>query len=146
MSLAFWGCYKILDEGHNMPHYVYPSRNMLYKDLKRTFLWSNIKEEVLDYVTNCLTYYRAPKPYSSFTTLGNPWVEVGLSLHGLSSRLTTHPVEEQCDLGHRGSTHEDGSLLSHEKHMHLRPIGPSLPRGGSSIAWCSELYSVGPRY
>jgi len=29
---------KILDEGHNTPHYVQPNGNKLYKDLKQT-LW-----------------------------------------------------------------------------------------------------------
>ena len=86
----------------------------------------------------------ARKAYKTITTLGNPQVEVGLSLHGLCSRLTTHPEEEKCNLDHRGWTHEDGSLHSHEKHMNLRPNDPTLPTGDGPIAWCAELYSVRP--
>ena len=43
---------KILDEGHNTPHSVYPRVNKLDKDLKQTFWWSNMKKEVADYVAN----------------------------------------------------------------------------------------------
>jgi len=47
---------KILDEGHNTPHSVHLGGNKLYKDLKRTFWWGNMKQEVADYVAKCLTY------------------------------------------------------------------------------------------
>ena len=46
---------KILDKGYNTPHSVHPRGNELYKDLKRTFWWSNIKQEVAEYVAKCLT-------------------------------------------------------------------------------------------
>ena len=49
---------KILDEGHNTPHSVHPGGNKLYKDLRQTFLWSNMKQEVVDYVAKCLTCQR----------------------------------------------------------------------------------------
>jgi len=49
---------KILDEGHNTPHSVHPGRNKLYKDLRQTFWWSNMKQEVVDYVAKCQTYQR----------------------------------------------------------------------------------------
>ena len=45
---------KILNEGHNIPHSVYPGGNKLYKDLKWTFWWSNMKKELADYVDKCL--------------------------------------------------------------------------------------------
>ena len=48
---------KILNEGHNTSHSVHRGGNKLYKDLKQTFWW-NIKEEVADYVTKCLTCQR----------------------------------------------------------------------------------------
>jgi len=34
---------KILAEGHNTPHLVHPGGNKLYKDLKQTLWWSNMK-------------------------------------------------------------------------------------------------------
>ena len=49
---------KILDEGHNTPHSVHLGRNKLYEDLRQTFWWSNMKQEVADYVIKCLIYHR----------------------------------------------------------------------------------------
>jgi len=47
---------KILDEGHNIPYLVHQWGNKLYKDLKQTFWWRNMKQEVADYVAKCLTF------------------------------------------------------------------------------------------
>jgi len=49
---------KILDEGHNTPCSLHPGENKPYKDLKQTFWWSNMKKEVVDYMTKCLTCQR----------------------------------------------------------------------------------------
>jgi len=46
---------KILDEGHNTSHSIHPGGNKFYKDLKQTFCWSNMKQEVAEYVVKCLT-------------------------------------------------------------------------------------------
>ena len=43
---------KILDEGHNTLHSVHPGGNQLYYDLKQIFWWSNIKQEVANYVAS----------------------------------------------------------------------------------------------
>jgi len=83
-----------------------------------------------------------PKACGTLTTLGNSRVKMGFGLHGFCSRLTTHPEEEQHNSSYCGLTHEDGSLHSHEKHMDIRSVGTSLPGGDSSIAWCTELYSL----
>jgi len=71
---------------------------------------------------------------------------MGFGIHGLCSRLTTDPEDEQRDMGYHGSTYEDGSLHNHEKHVDIGLARPSLPGGDSSIAWCVELYNVRPRY
>jgi len=34
---------KLLDDGHNTPHSMHPGGNNLYKDLKQTLWWSNMK-------------------------------------------------------------------------------------------------------
>ena len=49
---------KILDKRHYTPHSVHPGVNKLYKNLKQTFWWSNMKKEVVDYVAKCLTCQR----------------------------------------------------------------------------------------
>jgi len=47
---------RILDEGYNTPHSVHPRGNKLWKNLKQIFWWSNITQEVADYVAKYLTY------------------------------------------------------------------------------------------
>jgi len=49
---------KIMDERHNTLHSVHPGGNKLYKDLKQTLWWNNMKQEVADYVAKCLTCQR----------------------------------------------------------------------------------------
>jgi len=46
---------KILDKGHNAPHSLHPGGNKLYRELRQTFWWSNMKQKVADYVAKCLT-------------------------------------------------------------------------------------------
>ena len=67
---------------------------------------------------------------------------MGFDVHGLCNTITTHSEEEQRDMDHSGSTYQDGSLHSHEKHMDIGLAGPSLSGGDSLVAWCVELYSV----
>jgi len=47
---------KILDEAIILYILCYPGGNKLYKDLKQTFWWNNMKQEVADYMVKCLTY------------------------------------------------------------------------------------------
>ena len=49
---------KILDEGHNTQHSIHPGGNKLCKDLKQRFWWSNMKQEVVDYIAKYLTCQR----------------------------------------------------------------------------------------
>jgi len=46
---------RILDEGHNTHYSVHHGGNKLYKDLKQTFWWGNMKQEIAEYVARCLT-------------------------------------------------------------------------------------------
>ncbi|XP_057249962.1 uncharacterized protein LOC130591075 [Beta vulgaris subsp. vulgaris] len=49
---------RILEEAHNNPFSVHPGGKKLYKDLKQTFWWSNMKQEVAEFVSRCLTCQR----------------------------------------------------------------------------------------
>ncbi|XP_074292398.1 uncharacterized protein LOC141619268 [Silene latifolia] len=49
---------KILTEAHATPYSVHPGGDKLYKDLKKTFWWPNMKKEVAEFVSRCLTYQR----------------------------------------------------------------------------------------
>ncbi|XP_074315083.1 uncharacterized protein LOC141651264 [Silene latifolia] len=49
---------KILTEAHATPYSVHPGGDKLYKDLKKTFWWPNMKREVAEFVARCLTCQR----------------------------------------------------------------------------------------
>ncbi|XP_074283690.1 uncharacterized protein LOC141608227 [Silene latifolia] len=46
---------KILTEAHATPYSVHPGGDKLYKDLKKTFWWPNMKKEVAEFVSRYLT-------------------------------------------------------------------------------------------
>lgn len=46
---------KLMEEAHNSPYSMHPGGDKLYKDLKKTFWWSNMKKEVAEFVAKCLT-------------------------------------------------------------------------------------------
>ena len=46
---------RILEEAHNSPYSVHPGGDKLYKDLKKTFWWPNMKKDVAEFVARCLT-------------------------------------------------------------------------------------------
>ncbi|XP_074304823.1 uncharacterized protein LOC141639644 [Silene latifolia] len=49
---------KILTEAHATPYSIHPGGDKLYKDLKKTFWWPNMKKEVAEFVSRCLTCQR----------------------------------------------------------------------------------------
>ncbi|XP_074293039.1 uncharacterized protein LOC141619934 [Silene latifolia] len=49
---------KIITEAHATPYSVHPGGDKLYKDLKKTFWWPNMKKEVAELVARCLTCQR----------------------------------------------------------------------------------------
>ena len=63
---------KILDEGQNTPHLIHHGGNKLYKDLKQVFWWSNMKQEVVDYMAKCLTCQRVKIEHQQPTGLLQP--------------------------------------------------------------------------
>ena len=46
---------KILEEAHSTPYSVHPGEVKLYKDLRQHFWWVNMKREVAEFVSKCLT-------------------------------------------------------------------------------------------
>jgi hypothetical protein len=45
---------EILREAHNTPYAVHPGSTKMYKDLKQSLWWPNMKREVADFVAKCL--------------------------------------------------------------------------------------------
>ena len=46
---------KILKEAHNTSYTVHPGSTKMYRDLKGTFWWNNMKRKIAQYVAQCLT-------------------------------------------------------------------------------------------
>ena len=46
---------KIMKEAHSMPYTVHPGSTKMYQDLRNTFWWTNMKREMAEYVSQCLT-------------------------------------------------------------------------------------------
>ena len=46
---------KIMKEAHSMPYTAHPSCTKMYQDLRNTFWWTNMKREVAEYISQCLT-------------------------------------------------------------------------------------------
>ena len=44
----------ILRESHSSAYSVHPGASKMYKDLRRNYWWSNMKQEVVEYVSRCL--------------------------------------------------------------------------------------------
>jgi len=49
----------LLEEGHKSRLSIHPGMTKMYKDLKATFLWTNMKTYVDDYVASCLVCQKA---------------------------------------------------------------------------------------
>ena len=45
---------RVMKEAHSTPYSVHPGGDKLYKDLKKTFWWPNMKREVAEFVAKCL--------------------------------------------------------------------------------------------
>lgn len=46
---------EILVEAHGVTNTVHPNSTKMYKDLKETYWWSNMKKDVTKFVARCLT-------------------------------------------------------------------------------------------
>ena len=46
---------QILREAHSSLYTAHPGSTKMYQDLKGTYWWPNMKNEVADYVAHCLT-------------------------------------------------------------------------------------------
>ena len=46
---------KILDEAHNSKLSIHPESNKMYHDLRHLYWWSNMKQDITKYVTECDT-------------------------------------------------------------------------------------------
>jgi len=87
---------KILDEGHNTQHSVHPGENKQYQDLKQTFWWSNMKQQVADFVAKCLTCQRVKIEHQRPRDFYSRWMSLsgnGTLCPWICHRVGTDPKE-----------------------------------------------------
>lgn len=46
---------QIMSEAHETPYSVHPGATKMYKDLRENYWWPNMKNEIADFVSKCLT-------------------------------------------------------------------------------------------
>ncbi|XP_058070929.1 uncharacterized protein LOC131219964 [Magnolia sinica] len=47
---------EVLNAAHNSKLAMYPGSTKMYQDLRRNYWWDNMKKEIAEYVSQCLTY------------------------------------------------------------------------------------------
>jgi hypothetical protein len=50
--------FKIMDEAHCSRYSIHPGMNKMYQDLKKSFWWTRMKQEIAKYVAGCDTCQR----------------------------------------------------------------------------------------
>lgn len=46
---------ELMEEAHNMPFSLHPGSTKMYKDFKKHYWWHNMKREIAQFVSQCLT-------------------------------------------------------------------------------------------
>ena len=46
---------EIMEEAHCTPYSVHPSSTKMYRDIRETYWWNNMKREIAQFVEQCLT-------------------------------------------------------------------------------------------
>ena len=63
---------KILYEGHNIVFTMHPGSNKMYQDMKRSYWWQGMKNDISDYVAKCLTCQQVKVEHQVPSGLLNP--------------------------------------------------------------------------
>ncbi|GJS86688.1 putative reverse transcriptase domain-containing protein [Tanacetum coccineum] len=63
----------IMDEAHKSKYSIHPGADKMYYDLRDKYWWPGMKNDIVEYVTKCLTCLKLPKTSSGHDTI---WVIV----------------------------------------------------------------------
>ena len=66
---------------------------------------------------------RTPTFSRIVTAVERPYMEVEFGIYKFHGRSASNPEKKQCDMGSRGSTHQNGALHSHAKHLDIGSTG-----------------------
>nr|GEV93038.1 putative reverse transcriptase domain, ribonuclease H-like domain, aspartic peptidase domain protein [Tanacetum cinerariifolium] len=61
----------IMHESHKSKYSIHPGFDKMYQDMKKLYLWPNVKADVATYVRKCLTCAKLPKSSQGYETI---WV------------------------------------------------------------------------
>ena len=138
---------KILDGGHNTPHPVHLAGNKLCKDLKQTFWWSNMKQEVVDYVVKCLTCQRVKIEHQRPAWLLQPldvheWKWDSMSMDFVGGWPLIHWKNNVIWVIMDRLT-KTAHFIAMRNTWTLDPISSSITQGDSAVAGGTQFHSVG---
>ena len=68
---------SILREAHGSPYTMHPGWNKMYRDLQKLYWWLELKCEVTDFVTRCLTCQQVKAEHQLPSSLLQ-WVKISL--------------------------------------------------------------------
>ncbi|GJU73667.1 putative reverse transcriptase domain-containing protein [Tanacetum coccineum] len=63
----------IMHKSHKSKYPIHPGSDKMYQDMKKLYLWPNMKADIATYVSKCLTCARLPKSSQGYDTI---WVIV----------------------------------------------------------------------
>nr|GEX71183.1 hypothetical protein [Tanacetum cinerariifolium] len=63
----------IMHESHKSKYSIHLGSDKMYQDMKKLYLWPNMKADIATYVSKCLTYAKLPKSSQGYDTI---WVIV----------------------------------------------------------------------
>ena len=67
---------EIMEEAHFTPYSVHPGATKMYHDLKSSYWWSEMKKDIADFVSRCMTCQKVKlehqRPYGLLQSLPIP--------------------------------------------------------------------------
>ncbi|XP_058106395.1 uncharacterized protein LOC131249619 [Magnolia sinica] len=63
---------EVLDAAQNSKLAMHPGSTKMYRDLKQAYWWNNMKNQIVDYVSRCLTYQEVKAEYHRPSSLLQP--------------------------------------------------------------------------
>ncbi|GKC09044.1 putative reverse transcriptase domain-containing protein [Tanacetum coccineum] len=106
----------IMHESHKSKYSIHPSSEKMYHDVKKLYWWPNMKADIADYVSKCLTCARVKAEHQRPSGL----IDKRATLIGSESRWSSKLGIGLCSRSHRGKgweLHQELSRVHHTFHV-----------------------------